>query len=266
MRIKSTDDLNKLGPYAKRQIEDALKLQGGFKNANRASTIDDLKSTRKELKESQPQFAPVIHKPSKKDKPSRVMRTAEGLLYCPWPSTDPFVAVYQRLESRYGAFSQGGLLVTELIVDGGTKDWRFDFAIISPIIQMTLSCQGDDTTSAVWVGSQHVLIEADGFGFHRSKDAFKNDRAKQTHALKQGFVVKRITNEDARTRLDELLRDIDTILSHQRIYNSGYTIQNKGKTQSTFTWSHNHEPPHFLEAAMSCASRDPREDQGQTTS
>lgn len=266
MRIKSTDDLNKLGPYAKRQIEDALKRQGGFKNTNRVSTIDDLNPTRRDVKESGPQSDQVIHKPSKKNKPSRVMRTAEGLPYCPWPSTDPFVAVYQRLESQYGSYEQGGRLVTELIVDGGAKDWRFDFAIISPIIQMTLSCQGGDTTSAVWVGPQHVLIEADGFGFHRSKDAFKNDRAKQTHALKQGFVVKRITNEDARTRLDDLLRDIDTILSHQRIYNSGFSIQNKGNTQSTFTWSHNHETTHFPEAAMPFRNGDPREYQGQTTS
>lgn len=240
MRIKSTDDLNKLGPYAKQQVEAVLNLQGGFNNANRASSLNDLRIPPKSFKNSVPPTRPPAQETSPKSKPSRVMRTEDGFLYCPWPSTDPFVGVYQRLDARYGSYAQGGRLVTELIVEGGTKDWRFDFAIISPVTQMNLSVKDSDSVTPVWVGSQHVLIEADGFGFHRSKDAFKNDRAKQTHALKQGFVVKRITNEDARTRLDALIQDIDEILSHQRIYSAEYSIHNKGNTQNTFKWLKNH--------------------------
>ena len=76
-----------------------------------------------------------------------------------------------------------------------------------------------------------MLVESDGFGFHRSKEAFKNDRSKQTHALK------RITNEDARERLDQVIEDIDYILSQPRLYESTYSISVKGKTQSLLQWT-----------------------------
>jgi len=164
------------------------------------------------------------------------MRTDEGLSYCPWPSTDPFVAVIQRLEAKYGRYGDGGLVLMELILDGGAMNWRFDIALISPFKEIDISGH------PMYIGHT-CLIEADGFGFHRSKSAFKNDRAKQTHALKQGFAVKRITNEDARHRLDEVMDDIDTILSHPRLYKTPYCIQKKGKTQHTLHWNTHDESP-----------------------
>lgn len=237
MRIKTAEELNKLGPYAKQKIEAALKAQGAFEfppnNRINGASVPPPSTASHKNSPSRDISASGIKKTRS---PARVMRTTDGLSYCPWPSTDPFVTVYQRLESRYGLLANGGLLVTELVVEGGAKDWRFDFALISPLNEMTLSLNGDTAQSTVWVGSSYVLLEADGFGFHRSKDAFKNDRAKQTHALKQGFVVKRITNDDARNRLDEMLGDIDEILSHQRIYKKHHTIERKGLTHSLFRW------------------------------
>lgn len=225
MRIKSLDDIAGLGPNAKKQIEAVLNKQGGFRNQKRSGSESELKTT-------------VPHKPNpgagkaKKPKPARVMRTHDDLSYCPWPSTDPFVPVIQRLQEKYGRYDEGGLLLTELIIDGGDKAWRFDIALISPFEKVTIAGR-----------QMHLgytcLVESDGFGFHRSKDAFKNDRAKQTHALKQGFPLKRITNEDARERLEQVIADIDYILSQPKLYESTYSIRARGKTQSLLQWTLN---------------------------
>jgi hypothetical protein len=230
VRIKSIDDLSKLGSNAKKQIKAALKQQGGFNNQKRASDVDAFGAERKSKLSKHAKTDTNDTPPAKKKaKPARVMRTHEGLTYCPWPSTDPFVAVIQRLESKYGRYDEGGMLLTELILEGGTKQWRFDIALISPLHRLNVAGRN------MWCGYT-CLVEADGFGYHRSKDAFKNDRAKQTHALKQGFAVKRITNEDARTRLDEVMADIDTILSQPRLYAKNYRISPKGKTQTLLCW------------------------------
>ena len=42
MRIKSAADISQLGPSAKKQIEAALKEQGGFNNKRRASHEEEL--------------------------------------------------------------------------------------------------------------------------------------------------------------------------------------------------------------------------------
>ena len=227
MRIKSLDDIKKLGPHARRQVEEALDQQ--------------LLRQRKEHNDRKPFLAgeptSTTHKTTttervKKVQPSRVMRTHDGLTYCPWPSPDPFVTVFQRIEAKYGMHDQGGAVLTELIVDGGANEWRFDIALLSPFTPIEIH-------GKKMLLGYACLIEADGFGFHRSKDAFKNDRAKQTHALKQGFPVKRITNEDARHRLDEVIKDIEHIFSQPRLYSTNYVINAKGRTQSVLSWISN---------------------------
>ena len=216
MRIKSLDDIAGLGPNAKKQIEAVLNKQGGFSRQKRPNSESELKT-------NTPPKPDLASGNPKKTKPSRVMRTHDDLSYCPWPSTDPFVPVIQRLEEKYGRYDEGGLLLTELIIDGGVKAWRFDIALISPFEKVTVAGR-----------QMHLgytcLVESDGFGFHRSKEAFKNDRAKQTHALK------RITNQDARHRLNEVINDIDLILSQPKLYNANYTITGKGRTQSVLRW------------------------------
>ncbi|MEG3765076.1 hypothetical protein [Alteromonas sp. 14N.309.X.WAT.G.H12] len=222
MRIKSKDDINKLGLSAKKQIEALLKQQGGFNNQTRPSRIEAHESKGSARSYSKGET-----------KRARVMHTANGLTYCPWPSTDPFVALYQQLEAKYGRYNDGGMLLTELIIDGGTKDWRFDFALISPFRKINIA---DGNGQRQMLIGYTCLVEADGFGFHRSKDAFKNDRAKQTHALKQGFVVKRVTNEDVRKRLHEVMEDIAQIVAQPRLYKAQFAIRAKGRTQSVLNW------------------------------
>lgn len=225
MRITNPEDIQKLGPHARRQVEAALK-ERAISNQKRLSELPSMIAKLKKQTEKQSPKKEVQTLP-KKQKPSRVMKLPDGRNYCPYPSTDPFVKVHNALQEKYGLFEDGGLLVTEMIVDGGEKNWRFDFALMSPFYR-----NNDNQL----VGNTLVLIEADGFGFHRSKEAFKNDRTKQTHALKQCFVVQRITNQDARERLDDIMHDIDIILSHQRIYKSEFIIVPKGNTQCVFKW------------------------------
>jgi hypothetical protein len=238
MRIKSLDDISKLGTHAKAQVESILKSQGGFNNLKRPDGEDDFK--KRPIANSSD-----VHKAAKsettgtkkKAAPSRVMKTGDGTSYCPWPSTDPFVQVHQQLEARYGRYEDGGSLVTEMIVSGGEKNWRFDFAILPQLNAMAHTSDFPNiNNSEAYSGRFALLLEADGFQFHRSLTAFKNDRAKQTHALKEGFLVKRITNEDVRQRLDEVMADIDTILCHQRVYLQNYRVISKGHTQSVFHW------------------------------
>ncbi len=142
MRIKSTDDLSRLGTNAKKQIEAALKEMGGIKNQKLADSANEYACVQKTepVKPKSTEQTPDTGKRQKtKSKPSRVMRTESGATYCPWPSTDPFVSVIQRLEKKYGRYDDGGLVLTELIIDGGEKDWRFDIALLSPFKTVNIS-------------------------------------------------------------------------------------------------------------------------------
>lgn len=230
MRLKSTDDVKKLGPAARRQVESILEAQGGFNNMKRPGNASDVSP------KTRPEKMSGDAKAGGKKKKERVMRTHEGMTYCPWPATDPFVAVHQRLEKAYGMYHHGGMLINEMIIDGGEKDWRFDLVLLPKLKKITV-IEPDGTTRQSLSGPVLIAIESDGYGPHRSKEAFKNDRTKQTHALKNGFIVKRITTEDARERLEQVIRDVGDIMAHQRFYDSDYTISPKGKTQAVFSWS-----------------------------
>lgn len=240
VRFKTLDDTKNLGSHAKRQIEAAFKHTLNNSTQHRSLGEKEQKTIETKSKKTTGTTKSVSTDKKKKTKPARVMRTADDLTYCPWPSTDPFVKVHQLLESRYGRYEDGGMLITEMVIDGGERSWRFDFALISPLEKTEIcrsSKRGNADIHNRFIGHVHLLIEADGFGFHRSKEAFKDDRRKQTHALREGFLVKRITNEDVRERLDEVMQDIETILRQERLYNEQYTITPKGNTQSLFRWN-----------------------------
>ena len=113
--------------------------------------------------------------------------------YCKYPSPDPANWLHAALERQYGMFFDGGELARELIIPGGEQRWRFDWA---------------------WP-NYRVVLEQDGYGPHKSLEAFKKDRRKQLHALTHGWVVIRSTNEDIRERFNSLLNDIEVILSYR---------------------------------------------------
>lgn len=130
-----------------------------------------------------------------------------GSSYCEWPSKDPAHWLHAALEKRYGMFFNGGELACELIIPGGDQRWRFDWA---------------------WP-RYRVALEQDGFGYHRDLNSFKRDRRKQMHALVNGWVVIRTTNEDIRKRFEQLVDEIEQVLSHRSFKPAN--IKPIGKTQ-----------------------------------
>jgi hypothetical protein len=236
MRIKSTDDLSKLGTHARRQIEEAIQQQGAIAHKKRLSAASELRN---------PKAISSTTSIEDKNKPNITKKTAPiiarvmtdpttGLKFCPWPSPDPAVFLHQLLEKRFGCYHQGGRMASEMIIDGGSKMWRFDFTIL-PWHQDSPK----NFTNGVVIADSILIIEMDGFGYHRSLTAFKNDRAKQTHALMQGFTLLRITNEDIRKRSDDIIGNIEKILLHQRSHHLDYKLIQKGKTQSIFIYKKN---------------------------
>lgn len=227
MRIKSDDDLRKLGPSAKKQVQKILDEQGGFRRTQGQANIRDVAPAKKKYSSPSANAKPSA---KKKSKPARVMRTAEDLTYCPWPSPDPFVQLHQVLSRDFGIYAKGGRLVTEMIIEGSEIQWRYDFVILS-CHESTLN---DDNE---WQGQPHIVIESDGYGPHKSLEAFKDDRRKQTHALCQGFLVMRVTREDVVERLDDIISSVHRMTSLQHCHPGRFKVTPKGNTQAVFRWN-----------------------------
>lgn len=188
MRITSLDDLSKLGPHAKKQIEAELNKQrpprikkGSNKNNQKRHTA----STKNQLART--------NTASPQKKPAKVMETEDGLKYCPYPNPDPSVALHIALLREFGSWWSGGELVDEMIIPNHDVRFRYDFCF----------------------PRYRLAIEFDGFGYHRDLNSFKKDREKQKHALKNGWIVHRLTNSDLRSAFDAIIPDIKIIMNHR---------------------------------------------------
>lgn len=207
MRIASLDQIKHLGKSAQKQIMKALNEE----TVRPVSRADKPKMKQKNHTEEKT----VETKEKKAVKAlSRIMKTDDGLRFCPWPSTDPAVVVHTLLEERFGNYWEGGEIVSEMIIPGGAKNWRMDWVHLPT----------------------RLCIEMDGFQFHRTLDAFKNDRAKQCHALMSGFIVHRITNEDIRKRPEQIIPCIEAMIKHR--VTLPYKVHKKGYTQCVFDFQH----------------------------
>lgn len=204
MRIESLDQIKHLGKSAQKQIMKALNKEPiRPTKISSKSTVESENSLNHKAKNNMDE--------TKKTKSlSRIMKTEDGRKYCPWPSTDPAVVVHKLLEDRFGNYWEGGEIVSEMIIPGGAKKWRMDWVHLPT----------------------RLCIEMDGFQFHRTLDAFKNDRAKQCHALMNGFIVHRITNEDIRKRQEQIIPCIEQMIKHRPFL--PYSVHKKGYTQCVF--------------------------------
>lgn len=177
MRIVSEQDIDKLGKQAQSQIRKHL-----VKNkTSRPSKTPSQTGTR---------VSDKIKSPSNSDKHGK---TDDGNRFCYYPSPDPFVKLHTLLDCHFGRYCEGGYHASEVILPGHDIRFRYDYALLP------------------W----KVFIESDGFGPHRDKESFNRDRQKQTHALKNGWLLHRITVRDVFHRFDNLLPDIERILSHR---------------------------------------------------
>lgn len=189
MRIKTQSDLLALSISAQNQITAKLHMK------NTKSTLTMLsKDTVKNARKTR--FA---------------TDTETGAKYCKWPSPDTAVLFHIALENRYGRHSEGGKIVSEMIIPGHEIAFRYDWAHLGAMI----------------------TFEFDGFEAHRRLDDFNKDRIKQRHALQAGWLNIPVTNRDVRYNLDDLMIQIDKIVTNRGSYSA--TVNKKGATQCV--WS-----------------------------
>lgn len=119
---------------------------------------------------------------------SKTLTTSETK-FCEWPSKNPAVWLHIALEKEFKSYWEGGDFVCEMMLPNSPKSWRYDFCLIS----------------------SRILIEFDGYGFHRTKKAFQNDRDKERFAQTNGWVVFRFTNAMVRENIESLVCDIRTL-------------------------------------------------------
>lgn len=129
-----------------------------------------------------------------------------GAKYCSVPPTDPAVLIFQVMVRHFGSWWRGGEVASEMILPGADVAYRFD--IVFP--------------------RYRFAIEMDGYGYHRSLEAFKRDRHKQKFALTKGWVVHRVTNSDVRESLADMVSDVEKMLRYRN--RNDVTLTPKGLT------------------------------------
>jgi hypothetical protein len=86
----------------------------------------------------------------------------------------------------------------------------------------------------VYYQRERVIIELDGWPFHRTKRAFENDRERDAHMLVRGIITVRITRERLEGEPAREAERLMTILNSRGtltdLSNSGATIQSTGAT------------------------------------
>lgn len=93
---------------------------------------------------------------SPRKRPPRKRLFDDDVRFCEWPSRNPAVWLHIALEKEFKSYWSGGDFVCEIMLPDSPKNWRYDFCLLS----------------------SRILIEFDGYGFHRSKEAFQNDSFK----------------------------------------------------------------------------------------
>ncbi|OUX84007.1 MAG: hypothetical protein CBB95_17640 [Alteromonas sp. TMED35] len=156
-----------------------------------------------------------VPSPSKKPLRKRQSPFDNGIRFCEWPSRNPAVWLHIALEKEFKSYWNGGDFVCEMMLPDSPKNWRYDFCLLS----------------------SRILIEFDGYGFHRSKEAFQNDRNKERFAQTHGWVVFRFTNAMVRGNIDSLVRDIRNLHRLRGGYKYSH-VERVGTTYCRFVDTH----------------------------
>ena len=150
-------------------------------------------------------------KTKRKKGPNRILTDpVTGLKFCAYPPTDPGAWLHIALKEVCGSIHEGGVVATEMIIPGHEKRFRYDYAILSA----------------------KISIEFDGFSAHRTLDSFKRDRAKQRHALLNGWLAYSVTNSDVRNNLPQIIADIKHLCAIRPTFSG--TIRPIGNTQCEY--------------------------------
>lgn len=113
--------------------------------------------------------------------------------FCPLPPTEPADRLYQALAKRWGRFYSGGEVVWELqpFQDSG---YRLDASM----------------------PNFRVGLELDGWQYHgKTLSGFKKDRKKQLLFCRRGWILFRISNEQVREELGDVIAAVEEAITHQ---------------------------------------------------
>jgi hypothetical protein len=126
---------------------------------------------------------------AKKSKPEKTPDPS----YCTVPPVQPADQLYQALVRRWGRFYSGGEVVWELqpFDDSGV---RLDASLVN----------------------HRIGLEMDGWQFHgKTLSGFKKDRKKQLLFCRRGWLLFRISNEQVREELDDVLAAVEEAMTYQ---------------------------------------------------
>lgn len=119
--------------------------------------------------------------------------TLQDQSFCPLPPLQPADRLYQALVSRWGRFYSGGEVVWELqpFSDSG---YRLDAALVN----------------------FRIGLEMDGWQYHgKTLSGFKKDRDKQLLFCRRGWLLFRISNEQVRESLDDVVAAVEEAMTFQ---------------------------------------------------
>lgn len=114
-------------------------------------------------------------------------------LCSPLPPTKPVELLYHRICQEFGRYEEGGDAIWELEVPFTGRRWRIDIAL------PTYCC----------------AIESDGYQYHgRDLAGFKRDRQKQLDLVRHGWSLIRISTEQIRNDLEQVIASINETIAY----------------------------------------------------
>lgn len=104
---------------------------------------------------------------------------------------DPAVVLYRACVARWGRYYEGGLVLSELMIKE-PRSFLLDIALVN----------------------YRIAIEFDGYQFHSSLDATKNDHAKSEQFGRLGWIIFRIGKQRVMKDLDSFLDSIEQAMKN----------------------------------------------------
>lgn len=113
------------------------------------------------------------------------------------PNKEPAAVLYHRLVQSYGRFAEGGDVLHEVRLPFTGSRVRLDMAL----------------------PKYRIAIEVDGWQYHgKYLESFKKDRAKQLLLAEYGWLVIRLSNEQVKKCLEDVMLSIERCIAHASSY------------------------------------------------
>lgn len=125
-------------------------------------------------------------------------KAAAGIPICEYPpSKEPAAILYHALVREFGRYAEGGKMLHEVTLPFTGRKIRLDMAICD----------------------RRMAIEVDGWQYHgKYLESFKKDRAKQLLLAEHGWLVVRLSNEQIKTDIENVVRSVRACMNHIRQY------------------------------------------------